>query len=258
MGENRLISVNTANDRTLFFDLLPLDLGRILGHTFKIQLYTVPGQVRYEATRRVVLSGADAVVFVADSQRGRSADNRAAWDSLLVNLKLNGIDPLSLPIVVQCNKQDVEGALTPDEVEASLRSGRETIGTSATRCQGVVETFRAAVLLMLKRLATLTGRRRAEDLEAIEEQVARAFAAIGPCETAGNDAGSVAGAAAVIEPASTADPGTWTEAPSAPQEHARPSVTWVHAGAADAFDGTRHDSGANSRDDSDTNSRDDS
>src|SRR4029450_6838750 len=89
--ENRLISLNTASDRTLFFDLLPLDLGKIFGHTLKIQVYTVPGQVRYDATRRIVLSGTDAVVFVADSQRGRGAENRAAWENLRTNLKTIGL-----------------------------------------------------------------------------------------------------------------------------------------------------------------------
>src|SRR5712691_10238032 len=100
-GENRLISLNTSSDRTLFFDLLPLDLGRIFGHALKIQLYTVPGQVRYDATRRVVLSGADAVVFVADSQRGRGAENRAAWENLRANMKAIGLDPLAVPAIVQ-------------------------------------------------------------------------------------------------------------------------------------------------------------
>ena len=78
-GTNRLISLNTAHDRTLFFDLLPFSLGAVAGYDFKIQLYTVPGQVQYNATRRVVLAGADAVVFVADSRRSLSDENQAAF-----------------------------------------------------------------------------------------------------------------------------------------------------------------------------------
>lgn len=173
--ENRLISLNTASDRTLFFDLLPLDLGKIFGHTLKIQVYTVPGQVRYDATRRIVLSGTDAVVFVADSQRGRGAENRAAWENLRTNLKTIGLDPLSVPAIVQYNKQDIIGCLTPREVEACLQSSREGIVASAIQGRGVLETFQAAVLEMLKRLATISGRRRADDMESLENQVGRAF-----------------------------------------------------------------------------------
>lgn len=174
-GENRLISLNTASDRTLFFDLLPLDLGKIFGHTLKIQVYTVPGQVRYDATRRIVLSGADAVVFVADSQRGRGAENRAAWENLRTNLKAIGLDPVSVPAIVQYNKQDLAGCLTPREVEACLQSGREGIIASALQGRGVLETFQCAILEMLKRLATISGRRRADDMETLENQVGRVF-----------------------------------------------------------------------------------
>jgi len=174
-GENRLISLNTASDRTLFFDLLPLDLGKIFGHTLKIQVYTVPGQVRYDATRRIVLSGADTVVFVADSQRGRGAENRAAWENLRTNLKAIGLDPLAVPAIVQYNKQDLAACLTPREVEATLQSGREGIAASAIQGLGVLETFQSAVLEMLKRLATISGRRRADDMESLENQVGRVF-----------------------------------------------------------------------------------
>lgn len=174
-GENRLISLNTSSDRTLFFDLLPLDLGRISGHAVKVQLYTVPGQVRYDATRRVVLSGADAVVFVADSQAGKGPENRAAWENLKTNLKANGLDPSSMPIVLQYNKQDLEGKLPLQEIEASLKSGQEGISASALRGTGVMETFRIAVLQMLRRLSSMSGRRRQEDLAEIEEQATRAL-----------------------------------------------------------------------------------
>lgn len=174
-GENRLISLNTASDRTLFFDLLPLELGRIFGHSLKIQLYTVPGQVRYDATRRVVLSGADAVVFVADSQPGKGAENRASWENLRGNMRLNGLDPASIPVIVQYNKQDMPNCLPPKEVEACLQSGRTGIAASALQGKGVTETFQSAILEMLKRLAAPSGRRRAEDAKALEEQIARTF-----------------------------------------------------------------------------------
>src|SRR5207245_8920025 len=102
-GNNRLISLNTAQDRTLFFDLLPFSLGAISGYDFKVQLYTVPGQVQYNATRRVVLAGADAVVFVADSRKSVLKANVAAYESMKVNLLANRLVPEKLPLVRQSN-----------------------------------------------------------------------------------------------------------------------------------------------------------
>jgi len=81
-GNNRLVSLNTAQDRTLFFDLLPFSLGAVSGYDFKVQLYTVPGQVQYNATRRVVLAGADAVVFVADSRKSSAKEDQAAFENM--------------------------------------------------------------------------------------------------------------------------------------------------------------------------------
>jgi signal recognition particle receptor subunit beta len=115
-GVETLLSVNTAADRTLFFDLLPFDLGTILGYKVALKVYTVPGQVRYDATRRVVLAGTDAVVFVADSSRTARGDNRASLENLRVNLHANGFDPDTLPIRYQFNKQDLPDAAAPEEV----------------------------------------------------------------------------------------------------------------------------------------------
>ncbi len=100
---NRLISLNTAQDRTLFFDLLPFSLGAVSGYDFKIQLYTVPGQVQYNATRRVVLAGADAVVFVADSQKAAHKENVSAFENMKVNLLANRLVPEKVPLVLQYN-----------------------------------------------------------------------------------------------------------------------------------------------------------
>lgn len=172
-NENRIISLNTASDRTLFFDLLALDLGRISGYSVKVQLYTVPGQVRYDATRKVVLSGADAVVFVADSQAGKTTENRAAWENLKTNLKANGLDPTSVPIIIQLNKQDVAGGQTPKEIGKYLKTDAEGIPASALQGQGVMETFRQAVLEMLRRLSVMSGRRRQEELLELERQAER-------------------------------------------------------------------------------------
>ena len=109
-GQNRLISLNTAQDRTLFFDLLPFSLGAVSGYDFKIQLYTVPGQVQYNATRRVVLAGADAVVFVADSRRPAAKENQAAFENMKVNLLANRLVPEKVPLVVQYNKMEFNDA----------------------------------------------------------------------------------------------------------------------------------------------------
>ena len=115
-GANRLISLNTAQDRTLFFDLLPFSLGTVSGYDFKIQLYTVPGQVQYNATRRVVLAGADAVVFVADGHRPMAKENVAAFENMKVNLLANRLVPEKVPLVFQYNKQDLEPRIPREEM----------------------------------------------------------------------------------------------------------------------------------------------
>src|SRR4026207_1357607 len=102
---SRLISLNTAQDRTLFFDLLPFSLGTVAGYDFKVQLYTVPGQVQYNATRRVVLAGADAVVFVADSRRATFKENIAAFENMKVNLLANRLGPAEEPPVFPQHQQ---------------------------------------------------------------------------------------------------------------------------------------------------------
>ena len=119
-NNNRMISLNTAQDRTLFFDLLPFSLGAISGYDFKVQLYTVPGQVQYNATRRVVLAGADAVVFVADSRRSLLKENTAAFENMKVNLLANRLVPEKVPLVLQYNKQDLPDLLSSAELGKAL------------------------------------------------------------------------------------------------------------------------------------------
>ena len=121
-GTSRLISLNTAQDRTLFFDLLPFSLGAVAGYDFKVQLYTIPGQVQYNATRRVVLAGADAVVFVADSRRSLLKENQAAFENMKVNLLANRLVPEKMPLVLQYNKQ------TPGPPERGQMTGLEPWG----------------------------------------------------------------------------------------------------------------------------------
>jgi signal transduction histidine kinase/signal recognition particle receptor subunit beta len=178
-GRERLVSVNTTDDRTLFFDLLPFDLGSVLGYKVAIKLYTVPGQVRYDATRRVVLAGADAVVFVADSDPAREQDNKTAWDSLRRNMRENRLDPAAVPVVVQLNKRDVAGAMDMTGMERALGidTGR---GIAAVACDGpgVVETFVSACRAMLERLVAVADPATRKSLDAgdLAGHMERAFA----------------------------------------------------------------------------------
>ncbi len=155
---SRLYSLNTASDRTLFFDLLSLNLGRIRGYRLAIQLYTVPGQVQYNATRRTVLAGADGVVFVADSQRDQHEANVQSFANLKENLEANGIDPTSLPIVLQYNKRDLANLIPVDELEHTLNeSGLPSFPTVAITGDGVMEAFAAITEHTLVSLADRLG-----------------------------------------------------------------------------------------------------
>ncbi len=179
-GANRLISLNTAQDRTLFFDLLPFSLGSVSGYDFKIQLYTVPGQVQYNATRRVVLAGADAVVFVADSRRPSAKENQAAFENMKVNLLANRLVPEKVPLVVQYNKQDLEPLVPREELDRTLNFwGRRAFPAVAARGEGVMETFAAVVQEMLATIAVKYNlKEKGLDPESVPEIVAQAFAEI--------------------------------------------------------------------------------
>jgi signal transduction histidine kinase/signal recognition particle receptor subunit beta len=154
----RLYSLNTASDRTLFFDLLSLNLGRIRGYRLTIQLYTVPGQVQYNATRRAVLAGADGVIFVADSQRDQLDANRQSAANLRENLEANGIDPDTLPLILQYNKRDLEGLLTIADLETALNPAvRPSFPTIAITGDGVMDSFAAITESTLVSLADRLG-----------------------------------------------------------------------------------------------------
>ncbi|MBZ5638918.1 MAG: hypothetical protein LAO51_09210 [Acidobacteriia bacterium] len=177
----KLLSVETSDDRTLFFDLLPVELGKILGYRVALKLYTVPGQVRYDATRRIVLSGADAVVFVADSRREREVENRGSLENLRINLRANGLDPVNVPLLFQFNKQDLPDAAPPAEVAGWLNADPASgFPAVAVKAVGVVETFVAAARAMLERLASFAaaGTRERFDPAELGREVERAFA---PC-----------------------------------------------------------------------------
>ncbi len=179
-GNNRLISLNTAQDRTLFFDLLPFSLGAISGYDFKVQLYTVPGQVQYNATRRVVLAGADAVVFVADSRKSVLKENAAAYENMKVNLLANRLVPEKLPLVLQYNKQDLPDLLSSAELGKTLNPwNRRAFPAVASQGEGVMETFVAVVQEMLAAIAVKYNlKEKGLDPAAVPETVAEAFATV--------------------------------------------------------------------------------
>lgn len=157
----KLYALNTASDRTLFFDLLSLDLGRVRGYRVTLQLYTVPGQVQYNATRKAVLAGADGVVFVADSQRSKVRENQESLANLLENLTANGLDGATLPVVFHYNKRDLPDVQPRSEMDQALNQrGWRVFETVATQGTGVIEGFaaitEATVLSVADRLG-LTG-----------------------------------------------------------------------------------------------------
>ena len=149
----RMVSLATEADRTLFFDYLPLDLGSISGFQVRFQLYTVPGQVYYDSTRKLVLQGADGVVFVADSQPTRREENVDSFRNLHDNLLEQGVDPRSLPICLQFNKRDLPDALPTTELSRALNyRGLREYEASATEGKGVFDTLRGISELVLEKL----------------------------------------------------------------------------------------------------------
>ena len=143
-ARGRLLSVETHEDRTLFFDLLPVFVTTDSGFKVKLKLFTVPGQVVHEATRRVVLQGSDAVAFIADSRRSAAAENNAYWRKLRANMRENGLDATQVPVVIQFNKRDLPDAQTDEELEAARKRGGEpVVGAVALRGEGVMETLHA-------------------------------------------------------------------------------------------------------------------
>jgi signal recognition particle receptor subunit beta len=153
--KGKLISLATETDRTLFFDFLPLDLGTVRGFKIRFHLYTVPGQVFYDASRKLILKGVDGVIFVADSQIERMEANEESVYNLQVNLKEQGYDLMNLPYVLQLNKRDLPNIVPVDEMIKKLKKKDEPVFEAvATKGIGVFESLKAVaklVLLDLKR-----------------------------------------------------------------------------------------------------------
>src|SRR5512141_231077 len=165
-NRSKMLSLATKTDRTLFFDFLPLDLGKIRGMRTKLQLYTVPGQVYYNSTRQLVLKGADGVVFVVDSQDFALDANQESLQNLEDNLKRQGIRIREIPLVIQYNKRDLPNALPIAELEQGLNKLHAPIFESvATTGLGVEETLKGITQLVLAHLVKKYNLAGSEPLE---------------------------------------------------------------------------------------------
>lgn len=152
-NKGKLISLATESDRTLFFDFMPLELGTIRGFRTRFHLYTVPGQIFYDASRKIILKGVDGVVFVADSQEARFEANIESLRNLRENLVEHSRDLRTLPYVLQLNKRDTPTAVSADSLAAALRIGSEpVIEAVATKGLGVFESLKATIRRMLLEL----------------------------------------------------------------------------------------------------------
>ena len=148
-----MVSLATETDRTLFFDFLPLDLGTVRGFKTRFHLYTVPGQVFYEASRKLILKGADGVVFVADSQEERLDANFETMDNLQEHLKEHNLNFSTIPYVLQLNKRDLPNAMTVEELTKQLQKKDEpVIEGVAINGQGVFDTLKELARLVLAEL----------------------------------------------------------------------------------------------------------
>lgn len=151
--KGKMVSLATETDRTLFFDFLPLDLGTVRGFKTRFHLYTVPGQVFYEASRRLILKSADGVVFVADSQEERLDANLETLDNLKEHLRDHNLDFNTIPYVLQLNKRDLPNILSVDDLKKELNvKGEPTLEGVAVTGQGVFDTLKEVAKLVLAEL----------------------------------------------------------------------------------------------------------
>jgi len=152
-AKGKLISLATETDRTLFFDFLPLELGTVRGFKTRFHLYTVPGQVFYDASRKLILKGVDGVIFVADSQEERMDANAESVDNLQLNLKTQGYDLMTIPFVLQLNKRDLPNVMSVDEMVRLLKKKEMPVFEAvASKGIGVFETLKGVAKLVLSEL----------------------------------------------------------------------------------------------------------
>lgn len=156
--KTEMVSVNTEGDRTLFFDFFPFEIGKIMGYDVKLQLYTVPGQVKYNSTRRLVLKGVDGLVFVADSEVERRKANLESFKNLQENLSLYGKNLAKMPLVIQFNKRDLakQGVPVMDvetmQNDLNYKLKAPTFEASAVEGDNVIETLKEIIGLTMASL----------------------------------------------------------------------------------------------------------
>ena len=231
-SRGEMVSLETETDRTLFFDLLPIDVGSIAGFNTRIQLYTVPGQVFYNTTRKLVLKGVDGVVFVADSQRAMLQANLESFRNLEDNLAEMGLNLETLPIVLQFNKRDLPDICTVEEMNAALNRGSwPHFEASAVTGEGVFETLKGISRQTLLSLKKRLGRSDTASPAARPAPAAPrpAAPAVPPAAVRPADAPTVSGSHPQAAPAKPAAP----PAPAAPaQSGAHPQAAAPGAAAA--------------------------
>ena len=152
--KGKMISLATETERTLFFDFLPIDLGEVRGFKTRFHLYTVPGQVYYNASRKLILKGVDGIIFVGDSQRERAEANIEAMHNLYENLEAYGYDLGKIPFAIQYNKRDMPNAMSVEEVRSQINPmGVPDFEGVAIEGKGVFETLKAVSKLVVKNLS---------------------------------------------------------------------------------------------------------
>jgi signal recognition particle receptor subunit beta len=214
-SRGKMVSMKTQSDRTLFFDLLPLDLGEVMGFKTRFLLYTVPGQVFYNATRKLVLKGADAIVFVADSERGKMDENKESLSNLRANLAEYKVNLDDLPWVLQYNKRDLPDVYTVEELNRELNPNNVPwVEGVATKGTGVLETFRLVSQMLLERV---TKDLRRSPSTTGSREVPRPAPAQSPSAPQAASAGPVA-------MPSSPPPPTFRAPPSAPATPAAPAA----------------------------------
>ncbi len=202
-SRGEMVSLETEADRTLFFDLLPLDVGIIGGMKVRLQLYTVPGQVFYNATRRLVLKGVDGVVFVADSQVPAAEPNEESLSNLRQNLEELGLEPKSIPIVFQYNKRDLRNILPVDKLQQSLNPiGAPAFEAAAVHGVGVFETLKEISRLSLDAIRSKIAEQKKSGVAGVERRVQPAAAKPGTAVLASSasDTGKTPTDPSLLEP----------------------------------------------------------
>ena len=155
--KGEMVMLDTEEERTLFFDFFPIYLGTIEGFRLRFNMYTVPGQVIYEASRKLIVNGADAVVFVVDSQASRLDDNVESWRSLTSNLRLHNVDAAQQAIVIQYNKRDLNPKIDVGTIErAAGLAGIPVFESIATQGVGVMDTLKKVSIMMIQRFSTVS------------------------------------------------------------------------------------------------------